>query len=59
MNYGGTGRVARKRIANAPDILIADEPGGKSDPKQAGNSGSLYKVNRLGTTVVVVTHDNV
>ena len=49
--------IARAVIAR-PDLLIADEPTGNVDPDMALKLLSLFEaLNRLGTTVVVATHD--
>lgn len=49
--------IARAVIAR-PDILIADEPTGNVDPDMAIKLLRLFEsMNRLGTTVVVATHD--
>ena len=46
-------------IANAPGLLLADEPTSQLDPGGAGEAlDALCAVNeQLGTTLVVVTHD--
>ena len=49
--------IARAVIAR-PEILIADEPTGNVDPEMAIKLLRLFEaLNRLGTTVVVATHD--
>ncbi|GHD02089.1 cell division ATP-binding protein FtsE [Novosphingobium pokkalii] len=49
--------IARAVIAR-PDILVADEPTGNVDPEMAIKLLRLFEsLNRLGTTVVVATHD--
>ena len=49
--------IARAIIAK-PDLLIADEPTGNVDPEMAVKLLRLFEaLNRLGTTVVVATHD--
>ena len=49
--------IARAVIAR-PEILVADEPTGNVDPDMALKLLRLFEaLNRLGTTVVVATHD--
>jgi cell division transport system ATP-binding protein len=50
--------IARAVIAR-PDLLLADEPTGNLDDTQAERLMQLLKeMNRLGTTVVVATHND-
>ena len=56
------GEQQRAAIARAvigkPRILVADEPTGNVDPDMAGRLLHLFEMlNRLGTTIVVATHD--
>ena len=45
-------------LVNNPDTIIADEPTGNLDPDRSLELMSLLvKINELGTTVVVVTHE--
>lgn len=49
--------IARAVIAR-PEMLVADEPTGNVDPEMAVRLLHLFDgLNRLGTTVVVATHD--
>ena len=49
--------IARAVIAR-PDLLVADEPTGNVDPDMASRLLHLFEsLNRLGTTIVVATHD--
>ncbi len=50
--------IARAVIAR-PALLLADEPTGNLDDAQAGRLMQLFtEMNRLGTTVVVATHND-
>lgn len=59
LSGGEQQRVAIARaIVNQPDVLIADEPTGNLDPINAHDIvGILKKVNDLGTTVLLTTHN--
>jgi cell division transport system ATP-binding protein len=49
--------VARAFV-NHPPLLLADEPSGNLDPiTSIGIMQLLYRINKTGTTVLVVTHD--
>lgn len=52
-------RVAIARaVVNRPQVLIADEPTGNLDPDTSiGIMKLLDRINRIGTTVVMATHD--
>ena len=59
LSGGEKQRVAIARaIVNQPDILVADEPTGNLDPVNTYDVVQiLKKVNDLGTTVVLTTHN--
>jgi cell division transport system ATP-binding protein len=57
------GEKQRAAIARAvigkPELLLADEPTGNVDPALARRLLHLFvELNRLGTTVLIATHDN-
>lgn len=59
LSGGEKQRLAIARaLAVEPKVLIADEPTGMIDPAASWNVLSLLsKINDLGTTVIVATHD--
>jgi len=59
LSGGEQQRVAIARaVIGRPDMLVADEPTGNVDPEMAIKLLRLFEaLNRLGTTVVVATHD--
>lgn len=49
--------IARAVIAR-PELLVADEPTGNVDPEMANRLMHLFDaLNKLGTTVIIATHD--
>lgn len=59
LSGGEAQRVSIARaLASGPEVIIADEPTGNLDPETAlGIIKLMHKINSLGTTVLIATHD--
>jgi cell division transport system ATP-binding protein len=45
-------------MVNKPDVVVADEPTGNLDPVNTmGIVSLLTKINELGTTIILATHN--
>jgi len=45
-------------VIDRPELLVADEPTGNVDPEMAKRLLHLFDaLNKLGTTIVIATHD--
>jgi cell division transport system ATP-binding protein len=60
LSGGEQQRVSLARaLVNQPDVVIADEPTGNLDPVSSMEIIKLLlKINDMGTTVILATHDN-
>ena len=59
LSGGEQQRVAIARsMLNEPELIIADEPTGNLDPETSSEIISLfYKLNKMGTSMIIATHD--
>lgn len=59
LSGGEKQRVAIARaMVNRPDVIVADEPTGNLDPFNTSSIISLLtKINELGTTIILATHN--
>ncbi len=59
LSGGEKQRVAIARaMVNRPDVVIADEPTGNLDPQNSqGIINLLKKINEMGTTIILATHN--
>ena len=59
LSGGEQQRVAIARaLVNSPKLIIADEPTGNLDPERTKETMRLFnQINRMGTTVVVISHE--
>ena len=59
LSGGEQQRVAIARsMLNEPELIIADEPTGNLDPETSSEIISLFqKLNKIGTSMIIATHD--
>tara|TARA_A100001011_G_scaffold399512_1_gene508514 strand:+ start:25913 stop:26587 length:675 start_codon:yes stop_codon:yes gene_type:complete len=59
LSGGEQQRVAIARsMLNEPELIIADEPTGNLDPETSSEIISLFqKLNKMGTSMIIATHD--
>ena len=59
LSGGERQKVAIARaIINQPDLVVADEPTGNLDPISTREVISIFeKINKLGTTIILATHN--
>ena len=59
LSGGEQQRVAIARsLLNNPELIIADEPTGNLDPETSSEIISLFqKLNQMGTSMIIATHD--
>ena len=59
LSGGEQQRVAIARsMLNEPELIIADEPTGNLDPETSSDIISLFqKLNKMGTSMIIATHD--
>ena len=59
LSGGEQQRVSIARaVVNHPPLLICDEPGNLGPDTSVGIMQLLYRINRAGTTILMVTHDH-
>jgi cell division transport system ATP-binding protein len=50
--------IIARALAHEPDIIVADEPTGMIDPRATADvMNLLMEINKMGTTVLMATHD--
>ena len=59
LSGGEQQRVAIARsMLNEPELIIADEPTGNLDPETSSEIITLFqKLNKMGTSMIIATHD--
>ena len=49
----------KRQLVNNPDLILADEPTGNIDPELSYEIVELLtEINKVGTTIVMVTHEH-